>query len=77
MEAGKHVKEIGEENDLLRLISSDESFGVSLAELEAGLDPAKYTGCAAHQTERFLNENVKPVLEKYKDMLGENAEVSV
>ena len=77
MKAGQHVKAEGKDNDLLELIASDETFGVSLEELEAGLDPAKYTGCAAHQTERFLKENVKPVLEKYKDMLGEKAEVNV
>ena len=77
MEAGKHVKVMGEDNDLLELIAADESFGVTAEELEAGLDPSKYTGCAAHQTERFLKENIGPVLEKYKELLGEKAEVNV
>ena len=73
----KGEKADGKDNDLLELIAADETFGVSLDELKSGLDPAKYTGCAAHQTERFINENVKPVLEKYKDLLGEEAEVSI
>ncbi len=77
MEAGRHVKAEGKDNDLLELIAADENFGVSLEELKSGPDPAKYTGCAAHQTERFINEDVKPVLEKYKDLLGEEAEVSI
>lgn len=77
MEAGMNVKVKGEENNLPELIAADETFGVSLEEIKQSLDPSKYTGCAAHQTERFLNENVRPVLERYKDMLGDKAEVKV
>ncbi len=77
MEAGKNVKVKGEENNLPELIAADETFGVSLEEIKQSLDPSKYTGCAAHQTERFLDENVRPVLERYKDMLGDKAEVKV
>ena len=77
MKAGKNIKENGEENNLPELIASDETFGVSLEEIKQSLDPSKYTGCAAHQTERFLDENVRPVLQRYKDMLGDKAEVKV
>ncbi len=77
MEAGRHVKEEGRDNDLLELISADPTFKVTLDELKAGLDPAKYTGCAAHQVERFLDNDIKPVLVKYKELLGEEAEVNV
>ena len=77
MEAGRHVKVMGEDNDLLDLIAADDAFKVSAEELKEGLEPSKYTGCAAHQTERFLAENVRPVLERYKELLGEKAEVTV
>ena len=77
MEAGRHVKEEGLDNDLLELIAADEMFGVSLDELKANLDPAKYIGCAPHQVERFINEDVKPVLDRYSDLLGAEAEVTV
>ena len=77
MEAGRHVKEEGLDNDLLELIAADEMFGVSLDELKANLDPAKYIGCAPHQVERFINEDVKPVLDRYSDLLGVEAEVTV
>ncbi len=77
MEAGLHVKEEGRDNDLLELIAADEMFGVSLEELTANLDPSKYTGCASHQVERFINEDVKPVLDRYRDLLGAEAEVTV
>ena len=77
MEAGRHVKEEGRDNDLLELISSDETFGVTAEELKEGLDPSKYTGCAAHQTERFIKEAVEPVLKKYSGLLGEKGEVEL
>lgn len=77
MEAGRHVKSEGLDNDLLELIAAEDMFGVSLEELKAGLDPVNYTGCASHQVERFLKEYVEPVLRKYEDLLGEKAEVNV
>lgn len=77
MEAGRHVKEEGLDNDLLELIAADDMFGVSLDELKANLDPSKYIGCAPHQVERFIKEDVEPVLDKYRDMLGAEAEVTV
>ncbi len=77
MEAGRHVKSEGLDNDLLELIADEDMFGVSLEELKAGLDPVNYTGCASHQVERFLKEYVEPVLRKYEDLLGEKAEVNV
>ena len=77
MTAGQHVKSEGKDNDLLELIASDDTFNVSLDELEERLDPSEYTGCAAHQTERFIAECADPILEKYRDMLGEKAEVSI
>ena len=77
MTAGQHVKSEGKDNDLLELIASDDTFNVSLDELEERLDPSEYTGCAAHQTERFIAECADPILEKYRNMLGEKAEVSI
>ena len=62
-EASKVVKEQGGENDLLERIASDNAFGVTLEELEAILQPEKYTGRAKEQTEDFLandvNKNLK------------------
>ena len=52
MEAGKHVKVEGKDNDLLELIAADESFGLSLEELQESMDPAKYTGRAEYQVEQ-------------------------
>ena len=77
MEAAAHVKRDGLDNDLLELIADDPAFDVTLEELNENLDPSKYVGVAPHQVERFIKEDITPVLDKYKDLLGEKAEVSV
>ena len=77
MQAGKKVKEEGLDNNLLELIAEDESFNLSLDELKACMDPSKYTGRAAYQTEEFLKNVVKPVLTKNKELLGIKAEINV
>lgn len=76
MEASKIIKEQGGENDLLSRIANDEAFGVTLDELNVLLDPKKYTGRATQQTEDFLNEIVKPVLNKY-DIKTQLEEITV
>ncbi len=77
MEAGRRVKEEGGENDLLRLIAEDPSFKMSLEDLERSMDPSRYTGRAAYQTEKYLENEVRQVLEKNKDELGVTAQISV
>lgn len=77
MAASRVIKEEGGENDLLQRIANDEAFGVTLEELEKILQPEKYTGRAKEQTEDFLNEEVKPVLEKYSDLETEKPEINV
>ena len=77
MEAGRNVKVNGGENNLLELIAADESFGLSLEQLQQTMDPSRYTGCASWQVERFLRETVEPALQPYKDQLGMKAEILV
>ena len=77
MEAGKHVKEEGADNDLLEMIAADPAFSLTKDQLDAMMDPAGYTGCSAWQVERFLKEQVQPVLDKYKDMTGVKAQINV
>ena len=77
MAASRVVKVEGGENDLLERIAADEAFGVTLEELEKILKPESYTGRAKEQTEDFLNECVKPVLEKYADVESDKPEINV
>ena len=77
MAASRVVKVEGGENDLLERIAADEAFGVTLEELEKILKPENYTGRAKAQTEDFLNECIKPVLEKYADVESDKPEINV
>ena len=77
MQAGKTVKEEGKENNLLELIAADEEFNLTLEELNAAMEPAKYVGRAPIQVEKFLEKVIKPVLEANKEELGATAEIHV
>ncbi len=44
-------------------------FGLSREELEKRLDPKAYIGRCPQQVEEFLEQDVKPVLEKYASAL--------
>lgn len=77
MEAGANVKQNGGDNNLLELIAADESFGLSLEELEASMQPEKYTGCAEAQVDNYLENYVRPVLDENRDLLGLKAEINV
>ncbi len=75
--AAKEVKLNGKPNDLFDRILADPVFDLTKEELEAVSDPMKFTGMALQQTETFLREQVRPVLDQYADCLGQEAVVSV
>jgi adenylosuccinate lyase len=77
MEAGKNVKELGLDNNLLELIAADSAFNMTLEELKKTMDPAKYVGRAPEQVEEFIFEVIKPILIENKDLLGLKAEITV
>ena len=77
MEAGKTVKVEGKDNNLLELIAADPAFNLTLEELEKTMEPSRYVGRAKEQTEDFLNECIKPVLEKYADVESDKPEINV
>ena len=77
MEAGKHVKEEGKENNLLELIAADPAFNMTLEELQKSMEPSRYVGRAPRQVDNFLKNVVNPILEENKEMLGVKAEILV
>ena len=77
MESARRVKQGDGVNDLLERIAGDPLFGVTLRQLEDMLNPSAYVGRAPEQTDEFLKEQVGPVLERYKDILGIKVEISV
>lgn len=77
MEAGRRVKEEGLENDLLERIAADEEFGLTREDLDRVMDIAAFIGRAPEQVEEFVREEVEPVLQANREMMGEEADVNV
>lgn len=77
MAAGRKIKEEGGANDLVDRIAADPAFGMNREQITALMEPKNFTGCAEEQTERFLTDEVSPILEKYKDRLGLEADINV
>ena len=77
MQAGATVKQEGKENNLVDLIAADSAFGMTKEEIEAILEPKNFVGRAPEQTEEFITEFVKPVLDANSDILGMTAEINV
>ena len=69
LEAGRNVKELGLTNNLIDLISADPAFGMTREELTAHLEPSRYIGRCPEQVDEFLQEQVRPVLERYASVL--------
>ena len=69
------VKQEGGRNDLMQRLAADEAF--ARVDLAATLDPAQFVGRAPQQVDEFLAEIVQPILDKYGDTIGGEAEVKV
>ena len=67
--AAHRIKVLGEDNDLIDRIVGDDSFGLTLEELEGILAAEKYVGRAPEQVSEFLDEWVNPLLKENKDLL--------
>ncbi len=77
MEAGKAVKLEGKENNLIELIKQDETFKPVWNKLDDILDGKNFIGRAPTQTEEFIAEEIDPILEKHKDLLGQSGDVRI
>ena len=77
MEAGKNVKMEGGENNLLELIKQDEMFKPVWEHLDQILDANKFIGRAPSQTVEFIQNEIDPILNKHKELLGEKGDVRI
>ncbi len=76
-EASTQVKMYGKDNDLIDRICADPAFGINHEQAMAILDPKNFIGRSAQQVEEFLAQVVSPIVTKYQDKLGREAELSV
>lgn len=75
--AGKRVKDEGLDNNLCEKIVSDPMFMITEEEMNVILKPELFTGRSSEQVDEFIKTCVNPILEKYKNILNEKAELTV
>ncbi len=73
----KQIKLNGADNNLLELILKDERFALSESELKQILNVKNFIGMAPQQTENFIINEIKPVLEKNKNLIGIDVNIKV
>ncbi|MBW7674868.1 adenylosuccinate lyase [Chryseobacterium chendengshani] len=77
MEASKKVKEEGKDNDLIERILNDHSLKLDKSKLKEVLDPKNFIGFAPIQTEEFIANEVQPIIDANKDLIGLEADLKV
>lgn len=77
MEASRNVKAEGKDNNLIELIKGDPMFAAVHDRLDGILDAKNFIGRSAAQVEEFIAEEIDPILDAHKDLLGQKGVVSV
>ena len=77
MKAGENVKVNGGENNLIELIKADEMFAPVKDRLGEILDAKKFIGRAPSQVTEFVANEIDPILEANRPLLGKSGEVNV
>ena len=75
--AAKVVKEEGGKNDLIDRVCADPAFGLDRAEVEALLEPERFTGRAPEQVDEFLARYIRPLLASRGDHTARHIELKV
>ncbi|PNJ37540.1 ADSL isoform 10, partial [Pongo abelii] len=74
-QAASMVKQEGGDNDLIERIQADAYFSPIHSQLDRLLDPCSFTGRASQQVQRFLEEEVYPLLKPYESVMKVKAEL--
>ena len=75
--AAREVKEFGRPNDLIERILADGRFGLTREDLDGILVPENFIGIAPIQTEEYLRDYIRPILEENSGLLGNDTSVNV
>ncbi|XP_032717656.1 adenylosuccinate lyase-like [Lontra canadensis] len=69
------VKQEGGDSDLIERIQADAYFSPIHSQLDHLLDPSSFMGRASQQAQRFLEEEVYPLLKPYESVMKVKAEL--
>jgi len=76
-EAARVVKMEGGDNPLRDALRGDPAFAAVAPVLDDLLDPARYVGRAPAQVLEFLADEVDPLLERHRGLLGQVGQVAL
>ncbi|XP_014648718.1 PREDICTED: adenylosuccinate lyase isoform X2 [Ceratotherium simum simum] len=76
-QAAAVVKQEGGDNDLMERIQADAYFSPIHSQLDQLLHPPPFTGRASQQVQRFLEEEVYPLLKPYESVMNVKAELNL
>lgn len=77
MEAGKNVKQLGKENNLIELIKADDLFKPVHNKLDSILSAEKFIGRAPSQTVEFIENEINPILKENENVLGKRGDIKI
>ena len=77
MEAGRNVKVLGQDNNLIELIKADPMFAAAKDKLDEILDAKNFVGRAPKQTVEFIEAEIDPILQANDRLLGKKGDVRV
>ena len=77
MEDGRNVKVNGGDNNLIEQKKKDDMFAAVKDSLDEILDARKFIGRAPSQVVEFISNEIDPILEENKSLLGRKGEVKV
>ncbi|MBB6216543.1 adenylosuccinate lyase [Anaerosolibacter carboniphilus] len=77
MEAAKQVKMEGKPNDLLMRIAEDETFKLTKDNIDRLVNPTLYIGRGPQQVVEFIEEHIRPIIERNKEILGLEIDLKV
>lgn len=77
VDTAKQIKLNGGDNDLLDRIAADPVFGLTRDEIDEILAQGGFTGMAQQQTEAYLRDCIRPLLERYKDIERVSVEIQI
>lgn len=75
--AARNVKELGLHNNLIELIIADDYFQPIVGALDGILDPKQFIGRAPQQVDEYPEEEVRPMLSEYEDILTGKVELNI
>ncbi|KXZ39838.1 adenylosuccinate lyase [Alkalithermobacter thermoalcaliphilus JW-YL-7 = DSM 7308] len=70
MKVTQEIKLEGKKNNLIEYILEDEEFKLKKEDIDIIMDPKNFIGRAPQQVDEFIENEVNPILNRYKELLG-------